>query len=286
MGEYLNSNHGGLDVTSRWKWVAASRIGTSHQRRGERCQDNTGVLVLPRGDGAVFLATCADGAGSASHSALGSRLACDTLIQHAAGFAREGGSAKDISQPVVQSWYGRAREALNEQATLDGVPLREYACTLMLAIIDETGGAFAQLGDGAIVIRDADGYKPVFWPQSGEYANMTHFLTGENYAEQVMACSGEGVPQDVALFTDGLQPLVLNYATRSAHVPFFVSLFDALGRHPCPEELQEPLERYLDSQVINDRTDDDKTLILATNRPVTHAHEPTVRQPIPPDPAG
>jgi hypothetical protein len=185
------------------------------------------------------------------------------------------------------SWYADARAALACRANADGVRLREYACTLLLAVVDGAGAAYAQLGDGAIVVGDGEKYSPVFWPKAGEYANTTFFLTGEDYAEHVEMSAAEGVPKDVALFTDGLQPLVLHNETRSAHAPFFRKVFDTLAGHPNHEELQGPLENSLDSPDVNGLTDDDKTLILATNRPFSHATaEPTVRQPVAPDPAG
>src|SRR5262245_59060729 len=215
-------------MATQWKWVTASRMGTSHQRRGEGCQDHASVREVPRGEGTALIAACADGAGSASRSALGARLACEALVGQAEGFVADGGNARDFTAEVASCWYGHARAALAKQADLDGVSLREYACTLLFAILDESGAGFAQLGDGAIVVRDGEGYKPVFWPQAGEYANMTWFLTGEDNAQHIMASAVEESPQDVALFTDGLQPLVLHYATRSAHAPFFLATFGAL----------------------------------------------------------
>ena len=72
---------------------------------------------------------------------------------------------------------------------------------------------------------------------------------------------------EIALLTDGLQRLALHYQTRQAHEPFFRPLFQRLREHPepgCPAALATALERLLAGPAINQRTHDDKTLILAT----------------------
>jgi Protein phosphatase 2C len=263
-----NGNHGrgGQEqlMGSLWKWVGASSTGTSHLRREETCQDSSHVVVVSRGEASTLLVACADGAGSASHSGPAARLSCQALIHLGAEFVRGGGAASHLTREIVLAWYGRVRRTLSLEGCSKNVPLREYACTLLLAVVDESGAGFAQIGDGAIVIQEGDGYRPVFWPQSGEYANTTSFLSGENFAEQLMFSSLDQSPRATALFTDGLQPLALHYASRSAHAPFFRPMFEMLSRHPNPDELQEPLKNFLDSEAVNDRTDDDKTLILAT----------------------
>jgi hypothetical protein len=69
----------------------------------------------------------------------------------------------------------------------------------------------------------------------------------------------------VALFTDGLERLALDFMTRRAFTPFFTSMFRSLpsdlpGRH---KQLSQALRAFLDSSVVTARTDDDKTLVMA-----------------------
>jgi hypothetical protein len=92
---------------------------------------------------------------------------------------------------------------------------------------------------------------------------------------------------EVALFTDGIERLVLDHTERTAPPQFFRTLFGWLvktDKAPLDAELPVSLivANYLDSKQINDRTDDDKTLILATRRPAppeqpaaTHADQNT-----------
>jgi hypothetical protein len=146
------------------------------------------------------------------------------------------------------------------------VDLREFATTILTAIVGPSQALFSHIGDGVIVYGDGDGYRTPFWPQQGEYANTTYFLTGSDFEDQI---AFEGIDRqidEVALLTDGLQPLALHYATRSVHSPFFQPMFAALRGANDPEEFREPLKAFLNSAGVNSRTDDDKTLVLATRR--------------------
>src|SRR5262249_4336217 len=105
-------------------------------------------------------------------------------------------------------------------------------------------------------------------PQQGEYANMTNFLTDVDAPDKVFRAQKSGVIDEIAIFTDGIQRLALDYQARSAHAPFFAPLFAWLRprRGGYSRELSESLTVYLNSEKINSRTDDDKTLILATRK--------------------
>jgi hypothetical protein len=73
---------------------------------------------------------------------------------------------------------------------------------------------------------------------------------------------------EIGLFTDGLQRLLLHEATKTAHGPFFRAVFPPVrGESPgCSDRLSIALADLLASSRVNQRTDDDKTLILATRR--------------------
>ncbi len=75
----------------------------------------------------------------------------------------------------------------------------------------------------------------------------------------------EGRVEELALFTDGLERLALDFATNTAFPGFFEPMFKPLkitnaGRQ---RELSRELRTFLDSPRVIERTDDDKTLILA-----------------------
>lgn len=256
-----------------WRTLAASVIGSAHVTGGMPCQDACQVAFFtgPGGRQAVVLVV-ADGAGSATCAAEGAALACATFLEVVAPYLTEGRAVKDVTRLLAEDWVWEVGEAVRRQAAVAGRSVREYACTLVAAIVDDSALTALQVGDGAIVVADGEGYRPVFWPQRGEYANMTHFVTEEDALRRLEVTVLPEVPYEVALLTDGLQPLALTYEDRGAHVPFFAPMFAPLRAIPRAgeaSELVEPLAEFLASRAISRRTDDDKTLVLITRRPPT-----------------
>jgi hypothetical protein len=255
-----------MTMISPWKLLYGSAAGTSHARRGEECQDYAHGVILTTENSSVLVAACADGAGSAPQAALGSRLACLGFIRLACADLRDGLSVRDIDAPCALRWHERVRGLMSLEASLRNTELRDLACTLLTAVVGEDRAAFSQIGDGAIVYANGGSFQTAFWPQAGEYASSTFFLTGSDFEKRLdFRTLGHGI-DELALFTDGLQPLALHYASRTVHGPFFEPMFDAVRQTPDVQSLEMPLKQFLTSKPVNDRTDDDKTLILAIRR--------------------
>lgn len=216
----------------------------------------------------VLLLACSDGAGSASRSEVGSRLACETVLAAAAAWIGQGNTPADVQDAHMEDWFLEAIHRIADEAAHLQTRPRELACTLLFGMVGDSRSAFAQLGDGAIVIATGEDYTPVFWPQSGEYANQTYFVTDQETLTRVQYDRFVGPIDEVALFTDGIQSLALHFATQSAHSPFFRPFFARLRQEPPGErnDLSRSLARFLDSPRVNERSDDDKTLLLATRR--------------------
>lgn len=250
-----------------WRVVAASAIGTSHLKTGATCQDAFALNVLSGEDDIVVL-IASDGAGSASHSDRGASLACSELLDCIRAFIDDGGEVGAISREVAHGWLESASVRIGHQAQLDDLPIREYACTLLAAIVSASHACFMQVGDGAIVIRPrGDDWAYAFWPQHGEYINTTVFLTDStSLAGFEFSCRKDNV-DEIAVFTDGIEALVLHYASQTVHAPFFDNVFRSVRtvlEAGFSSELSMKLAEYLASPAICDRTDDDKTLLLAT----------------------
>ena len=114
------------------------------------------------------------------------------------------------------------RLALQKKSEALGCGIDELASTLLIAVLSSNGSAFGQIGDGAIVIDDGEnGWRPVHWPDHGEYANTTHFLTEPDGLDALRIAVFERPPRRMAMFSDGLERLVLDFQTRKAHGPFF-----------------------------------------------------------------
>ena len=117
----------------------------------------------------------------------------------------------------------------------------------------------------------------MFWPQHGEFANTTNFVTSADLAEVVEFDAAQGHVSEMALFSDGIENLVLHHATKTVHGPFFDRVMMPLRRAETPgldRGLSDGLRRYLDTPQFNERTDDDKTLVLASRRPAADVSTP------------
>ena len=196
----------------------------------------------------------------------GARLACEAVLQRARRWAARRANLSTFGREAFLPWLDEARARIAAAARAEERESRDFSCTLLVALVGEARAVFFQIGDGAIVYRGADGaYVPALWPQTGEYANCTWFVTDDDAAERVQSAAVEGV-DEVALLTDGLQGLALRFDTREAHGPFFEPMFARLRRESAgePAGLREELRDFLASAPVNQRTDDDKTLVLAT----------------------
>jgi hypothetical protein len=222
----------------------------------------------------VLLAVASDGAGSASQSLDGAALAVDRFLRDFGDASRHSG-LDAITREFVEDWVSRVRAELQGRAETHNLSAREFACTILGAVVGHDRAAFFQIGDGAIVVSnrtEPDDYGWVFWPQHGEFANQTNFITQDNALEILEFESEERSVDEIAMFTDGIERLVLNLQDKTAHAPFFRTLFGWLVKTEPPavgEDIpaSEVVSRYLGSKQVNERTDDDKTLILATRRP-------------------
>lgn len=254
-----------------WRIAAAAAIGTSHIKQGTVCQDSHACRVFEDGAGrpvAVFVVS--DGAGSAARADEGSDIACRTIVEAVEVFLANGGQVAAIDIDTARSWMEMVQSAITFLADEAGAVPRDYACTLLVAVVAEDAAAFIQVGDGAMVVADEAGeWSWVHWPQRGDYANTTYFVTDASAADQMAFDSVERTVDEVAVFTDGIEALVLHYATKTVHAPFFDKMFvpvRALEAEGIDQGLSAGLERYLASPTVCERTDDDKTLVLATRR--------------------
>lgn len=247
-----------------WRVVAASQAGTSHAADGRPCEDSCWAQVdtTVSGQEVLSIFVC-DGAGSAKHGGEGAELAVAAAAEFIARQLKR-------SEFALNDQFGvdctlAVRERLYAMAEHRGVPARELACTFLGVVVTPTQTLALQIGDGGIVLDVCNGLEVAVAPMSGEYANMTHFVTDEDAVTQLATKVYPEQARCVAAFSDGLQRLALNLTNNTPHAPFFAPFFKVLGTtgEGREDELQHALRKFLDSQPVNERTDDDKTLALA-----------------------
>jgi hypothetical protein len=252
---------------SAWRFAAASVVGTSHEKQQRPCEDAHRCEVLRTAAGEdVLVAFVSDGAGSAKRAEAGSQLACSLALDEVRNLLAAGGGIAGVDVPFLTDWLARLRAEVTVRAEAEGLRPREFACTLLGAVVGPESSTFFQIGDGAIVVSNEDEYRWIFWPASGEYENSTFFATEANAPEHLQHAYVEQPIDDLALFSDGLQRLVLDFRHRTAPAPFFRSMLSWIRSADREEPVSDRLSEHLSSSLINDRTDDDKTLILATRR--------------------
>jgi len=247
-----------------WRRIAQSLQGPSHATDDSPCQDSFAVRVFDEESNPTLVACVADGAGSAKHSEVGSAIVCNTIVEGVEAFLVAGGQLNKLERQDVLRWCAVARNRIAQVAADLRCEVRELASTLCTAIIAAESSCFFQIGDGAMILRRNGVYGVVFWPQSGEYANSTNFLTSHQYDAQLEFVAIDECCSDIALMTDGLERLALRFDTLTPHIPFFDPFFRALRTADDYSGLNNALLEFLGSGQVRERSDDDKTLVLAS----------------------
>jgi hypothetical protein len=247
-----------------WSLVGVSVIGASHQARGVTCQDAHCYRVGHEG---VAIAV-ADGAGSAPRSDEGAWVAVHraaAILERALSVQQGGAAPNGVDwEDRMLNAFGEARAALETMALQERTSLRSFHCTLSCALALQDRLVVGQIGDGAIVARQTDGaLRSAAEPQRGEYANEAYFLTMDGALELVQVSTTPGPVSELALITDGLIRLALNLQDGRPHAAFFDPLLAALREAEDPKRLEGRLARFLASDRVGARSDDDKTLVLA-----------------------
>jgi hypothetical protein len=104
--------------------------------------------------------------------------------------------------------------------------------------------------------------KSPFGDAAGDRLRQLRMRNGVEVSAQI------GVGGDIAevsLFTDGLERLALNFAEKRAFAPFLTSMSRAVSTQSPgrKRQLSQELRSFLESPAVTQRTDVDKTLIMA-----------------------
>ena len=255
-------------MNSRWRLLGASVPGTSHLKSGIPCQDAHRYLVLDNG---VVIAAVADGAGSAKHADRGSLLAADHAVTWLSQALRTSDAfTESDSLELLRTMTHEVRshiETASRQCCTEceASALSDYATTLLVCFVTKSVIAACQIGDGAIVSVSNEGdVHTLTRPNAGEYINETTFVTSEGYADAASYTARESNgTHGIFLFTDGIQSLALNLTDFTPHTPFFQNI-DKYAR--SASATSDAVASFLASERVCERTDDDKTLVIAVRQ--------------------
>jgi hypothetical protein len=247
-----------------WRPIAHSLQGPSHVKNDSPCQDSHTVRLFGEAGNQTLVACVADGAGSAKFSDAGSAMASQAIVERAGAFLEAGGKLPQLERQDVLRWCEEVRGQIEREAAERNCEVRELATTICVAILAPDYACYFQIGDGVMVVRRQGIYGVVFWPQSGEYANSTNFLTSPKFESHLEFVGTDAVCSDIALMTDGLERLALRFDSQTPHIPFFEPFFRAIRAAEDCTGLNAALESFLASAPVRERSDDDKTLVLAS----------------------
>lgn len=242
-----------------WRWAAASQIGTSHIHTGGRLEDAYAVSHVAND---CIFAVVSDGAGSAKFGVYGAWLVCRTLKVHFRDWMRDNSGLP--SDELLAEWIDGLRDRISTIADRrESIP-RQFAATLAALLITPDEILTLHIGDSAIVGRRGSHWDVLCWPENGEYAATTYFVTDD--PEPRLNISRQPREHDAfALFSDGVGDLALSQSEQAAHLKFFAPMMRPVesatesGRIP---DLSSKLKSYLAGPAVCERTDDDKTLVL------------------------
>jgi hypothetical protein len=255
---------------ARWRLLAASVPGRSHEASGTPCQD----AHAPSGPfdfhAPVLAAAVADGAGRAEHAQAASAFVVEAgmaaLRRHAASLPEP---ADDAGwQTLLRAALAEVRAALEDEVARRGADRNQFSTTLILLLATPGLAAAAQIGDGASVIGDREGnVVGLTVPDNAGFINATMFVLSPDSVETAQVAVWRGELAYVALMTDGLDMIALKMPEARPHAPFFAPLFRFIGDAPDEAAAREEFLAFLHSPRLRQRTHDDVTLLLATLEP-------------------
>ena len=253
-----------ITIQGRWRVAGASVIGKQHEQAGGQCEDAWSCARRALQRGHEVVAVClSDGAGSAANGRAGARIVSRALAYWLVANADKviGGTANDQKRVIVSP----LKRVLRRAALRNGATLRSYACTVV-ATLTTTDGRWltVHIGDGAIVGAFAGTLRIVSAPQKGEFANETFFVTDDDSLESVQIQSGEAgdpdpPPEAFALFTDGIEGLLIN--RRTGEISRVLADMFGWLKNNAESDVSAALDTNL-KRVFRERTNDDCSLVL------------------------
>ena len=201
--------------------------GKSHISRGTGCQDAHKIKQLGN---RWTIAAVADGVGSATNSHIGSRIACDTVVDFCEQYMPYDYNAISIKS-MIRTAFNYAMKMIYQQAESEGEPVESYDTTLSMVIYDGKRIIYGHSGDGAILgLTGYGNYVEITTPQKGMdlisvlplRSGYTHWVIDE-YNEDLTA---------VLLMTDGILDTVCPYLLKFGEEKIYIPMAMFFG-DPC-----------------------------------------------------
>lgn len=249
--------------------IGVSIPGPKHKQSGKKCQDSWASQKTKE----YVIIAVGDGLGTADHSAKGSEIATQSVIESIDNKLADvnpdimklnRAKIKDIMLSAMLD----ARKDVCSVADSSNRPVEKYHTTLSVALATRSWHAAAAVGDSGLVgIKEKDKYKNLVEQENSEYENMTTPLTSKQ--EQISAKLRFGYDESsvvtIVAFTDGLDKFA-----RSADDPCspdseffsqiheFVTEIDSFRSKATVSQFNQ----FVDNKHFHNHSKDDKTLVV------------------------
>ena len=247
---------------STWYCVGASVAGVSHKDTNTPCQDYTLYRHLPSGE---LLIAVADGAGSAQYSAEAAQIACNVALNYVQYQMTEYTHClSEDYELFIYTAFEQARSAIIDVAKARRISVKQFATTLTVVILTPQLTIGGMVGDGMAIVEYATGnYACLFELPKREYANQMVPITSSRALEVLQIAIAPAPIQSVSIVTDGMLSICCDLRSVKPYPPFFKMMMALLDKVTDHESAKKELEILLDHPLINEKTEDDKTLVMA-----------------------
>ncbi len=237
----------------------ASVIGKSHLAAGTPCHDAHQFQTFLED---AYIAVVSDGMGSAAHAEKGSRCAADTVLSLLLETITEDLSDEDVINAIKEAFLNTQKRLQEEAQDLE-VDIKDLNATLLVFLSLSKRQFYGQVGDCAAIGKTEDGYQVIARQQRGEYANATFSVCNpQSVLDGIYEKTLTFYPY-VALMSDGIESISVSAKDKTVSALFFDPFFNAFQKDGFDEEtVSNSLSRFLSSDRINQKTDDDKTLLF------------------------
>ncbi len=265
----------------QWEIVGCSAIGTKHIKGGTSCQD---AVCYERISDQIIIGAVSDGMGSARRSDVGSKLAVQTALSQIKSTQCWLNQPKNDEEAweIFRSVLGKVQATLKKEAENGGYSVKDLNCTLLAFVATPEWLAAMQVGDGLIVVRSKGrDYQLLFMPDKGEFCNETTSVTSSHALEEMQVCVKSGSYEFICAATDGIENISL---VKPENWRPFEGFFKPLEEQimlstKSLDHKKKEIEDFLNSEQINQQTDDDKTLLLCAYSDFTNVqNQNTVSQ--------
>lgn len=244
---------------SEYEILATSVSGTKHKKYDIECQDYCKSFHFENNGNWYSGIGIADGAGSSKFAKIGAEESITHLIELISNHKEE---ILSLEKDTIKEWLTETKNYLYEKnALVQDIDLNEFSCTILVCIIAKNFGVFFQIGDGAWILKSNNEFSLLTVPQKGEYHNETVFITSKDATDHLQFKKVHGEIELVVGFTDGLEDIFL-YANKISD-KLIDEIVVNVKNFADTNLLHSHLANFLESELINSRTDDDKTFCIA-----------------------